>query len=140
MKKQANVIAVLRQIADENDGILMPEKVVEAARPASSILHSKFEWNNSKAAQAFRLWQARQLIRVCVEFIPQSKRATEVFVSLTPDRKSGGYRVQTEVLSDRQMLAQLLADALAELELFRQKYARLKELAAVFAAIRRVRK
>ncbi len=34
----------------------------------------------------------------------------------------------------------MLADALAELEIFREKYSRLKELAAVFAAIKKVRK
>lgn len=141
MKKKADlIIRELKQIAAENDGLLLPEQVVRAARPKTSPLHSRFEWNEGRAAHAYRIWQARQLIRVVVEHIPQSREPTEVFVSLTTDRKDGGYRIQTEVLSDRQMREQLLADALAELELFREKYRKIRELASVFAAIRTVTK
>lgn len=132
--------SILRRLADENDGILMPEKVVDAARPKSSPLHSRFEWHDGKAAEAYRIWQARQLIRVVVETIPGVKGEHEVFVSLTTDRRGGGYRVTTEVLSRKEMREQMLSDALNELHLFQQKYARLKELALVFSAIRKVRK
>lgn len=135
-----SIITTLKQIAAENDGLLMPEMVVDAARPVSSPLHSRFEWNDGKAAEAYRIWQARQLIRVCVEVVPQAGVSSEVFVSLTSDRREGGYRIQTEVLSDAKMRKQLLADALAELQLFREKYARLRELAVVFAAIHKVGK
>jgi hypothetical protein len=141
MKKNLEVIIVtLKKLASENDGLLMPEDVVDAARPLSSPLHSRFEWDNGKAAEAYRIWQARQLLRVCIETIPQSDNPVEVFVSLSSDRKEGGYRIQTQVLSDAQMRNQLLADAMAELALFREKYSRLKELASVFKAIRKVSK
>ena len=139
MKKNKLIEAELRRLAGENDGLLMPETVVEAARSKSSPLHSRFEWNNGRAAEAYRIWQARQLIRVVVETIPGVKGEHEVFVSLTTDRKGGGYRVTTEVLSAKEMREQLLSDALAELVFFQHKYARLKELAEVFKAIRRVR-
>lgn len=130
----------LRSLAEQNDGVLLPEAVVEAAKPADSPLHSRFEWNNAKAGHSYRLWQARHLIRVCVETLPQTKEPVEVFVSLTSDRQDGGYRVQTEVLSDREMRKQLLADALSELRCFAAKYARLKQLAKVLGAIRFVLK
>lgn len=134
------IIATLKRIAAENGGLLLPGAVVNAARPVSSVLHSRFEWDDSKAGEAYRIWQARQLIRVCVEVIPQTDKPVEVFVSLTSDRDDGGYRMQTKVLSDAEMRKQLLADALAELEVFREKYARLRELAVVFASIRKARK
>ena len=121
MKKNLEAIIVtLKNLASENDGLLMPEKVVDAARPATSPLHSRFEWNNGKAAEAYRIWQARQLLRVCIETIPQSGDTAEVFVSLSSDRKEGGYRIQTEVLSDAQMRQQLLNDALESLNCFRK--------------------
>ncbi|HUD75319.1 MAG TPA: hypothetical protein VMQ76_09630, partial [Terracidiphilus sp.] len=63
------IIDALRAIADKNGGLLLPEKVVEAARPVSSPLHSWFEWNDNKAAENYRIWQARQLIRVTVQTI-----------------------------------------------------------------------
>ena len=130
----------LKRIAAENEGLLMPEIVVNSARPESSPLHSRFEWNNGKAAEAYRIWQARQLIRVVIETLPGANGTSEVFVSLSSDRKHGGYRVMAEVLSVAKMREQMLADALAELELFRDRYKRLRELAAVFAEIRKIKR
>ena len=134
------VIAELKKLAQDNGGLLQPEIVVEAARPKSSPLHSRFEWDDSVAGQQYRIWQARQLIRVSVEVITGSEEPMNVFVSLTPDRakESGGYRVMTHVLSRKEMREQMLSDALAELQCFREKYARLKELAGVFEAIKKV--
>ena len=141
-KKPNKVVLELKRIARDNGGFLQPETVVAEARPASSPLHSRFEWDNTAAGQQYRIWQARQLIRVTVELLAGTKQVTEVFVSLPPARarESGGYRIMADVLSDADMRSQMLADALAELELFREKYRRLKELASVFAAIKRVRK
>lgn len=131
----------LRKIARSNRGLLLPQTVVEAARPVRSPLHARFEWDDTEAAEKYRIWQARQLIRVCVELIPGVSTPTEVFVSLSEDRLDGrGYRVVTDVLRDEDMRAQMLEDALSELEIFRLKYRRLKELVAVFDAIDSVNK
>jgi len=140
-KPPGRVITELKRIAGEHDGILQPEIVVEEARPSASPLHSRFTWDNSEAAHQYRLWQARTLIRVTVETIAGIEGTVDVFVSLTTDRgnEGGGYRVMTTVLSDRQLKAQMLVDALNELGVFERKYSRLKELAAVFKAIRKVR-
>lgn len=144
MKKQSTnrVVQELKRIAKENGGLLQPETVVDEARPITSPLHSLFEWDNTVAGQQYRIWQARQLIRVSVEVLAGTDKACEVFVSLTPDREreSGGYRIMADVLSDADLRNQMLSDALDELELFREKYRKLKELAAVFSAIKRVRR
>jgi len=135
------VVQELKRIAAEHGGVLQPEDVVEEARPRTSPLHSRFEWSDTKAAKAYRLWQARQLIRVVVEVDERVRDPYNVFVSLTDDRRgAGGYRVTTEVLSDAQMRKRMLADALAELRSFQEKYRRLTELAEVFKAIRRVQR
>lgn len=136
------VVSELKRIADENEGVLSPENVVEAARPLDSPLHSKFEWDNSKAAENYRLWQARQLIRITVEYIgaEESNVPAHVFVSLTTDRKEdGGYRLVRAVLDDPDQRQQLMSDALADMQRFQQKYSQLKELAQVFDAMRRVK-
>lgn len=134
------IIAELKRIANEHDGILQPVTVVKEAEDRSSPLHSSFEWNNSKAADAWRLQQARQLISVCVETVKGSNTAINVFVSLTPDRTrpDGGYRLLTSVLSDEQTRTILLQDALREMELFTRKYEQLKDLAPIFSAIQQV--
>jgi len=137
MSKRADAIRrELARIARANGGILMPSAVVEAARPESSPLHSRFEWDDGEAANAYRLWQARQLITITVSVCARTESDEQVWVSLTPDRKGdGGYRSLVAVLSDVDMRAQLLADALDDLQVFRAKYKHLQELAGVFAAI-----
>jgi len=141
--KNPEVIAVLKRIAKRAGGILQPEQVVEAARPEDSPLHSSFTWDDTEAAQNYRIWQARVLIRTTVKYIDVAGTQTpvRVFVSLTPDREqeSGGYRTTVSVLSDRELRAQMMADALDELRRFELKYSQLKELAEVFAASKKVR-
>jgi len=46
----------------ERDGILDPQKVVEAARNPLSPLHSEITWNDAEAADSWRRDQARHLI------------------------------------------------------------------------------
>lgn len=135
MKAQA-VITELRKIAKAHGGRLRPEDVVEAARPVGAPLHSRFQWDNTKAAEAYRVWQARHLIRACVEYMPHTEKRTEVFVSLTTDRnKDGGYRDVRVVLNNPTQREQMLSDAMAEMKSFKEKYASLKELADVFTAM-----
>ena len=43
-------------------GALTPENIVDAARSKKSILHRAFEWDDSIAAEHYRLQQARTLI------------------------------------------------------------------------------
>lgn len=134
-RSTGTVADVLKRIADDNDGVLMPEDVVEAARPPHHPLHDKFEWDDGEAAHQYRLEQARRLIRVTVTMLPAMKghRVVRSFTSLTPDReKGGGYRETVVVLSNPDMRKQMLADAMDELRAFRRKYAVLTELAGVF--------
>lgn len=57
------VAEALRAIAVANGGKITPEMVVDAARDTSSPLHEHFTWDDEKAAGAFRLVEARALIR-----------------------------------------------------------------------------
>lgn len=140
-RKTDRITQELRRIAQANGGILLPEKVVAAARPKASPLHSRFCWDDTKAAEQYRIWQARMLIRVTVNVVPETGLNERVWVSLKPDSALGaGYRSMVDVLSDDDMRAQLLQDALADAALFQEKYLRLNELAEVFAAMEQVTK
>jgi len=136
------IIAELRKIEAKHDGLLRPEDVVKAAQKESNPLHPYFEWDDSVAAHQHRLWQARMLIRVAVEVLPQTDEPTRVFVSLSGDRSQpgGGYRSLVTVLSDAEKQEMLLADALAEFRIFERKYKALKRLAPLFAAAKRIRR
>ena len=137
------IVDELHRIANENGGILRAEAVVAAARNKNSPLHPKFEWDDSEAAEQYRLWQARTLIRVTVSYTEddKDKMPVRVFVSLTPDRKEngGGYRTMVSVMSNREQREQMLTDAHAEMDLFMAKYNALKELSEVFVAMKTVK-
>lgn len=133
------VLAELKRIAAEHGGRLRPVDVVAAAKPKTSPLHSRFEWDDTEAAHSYRLWQARQLISVTVDYIGAGEDAvlSRVFVSLSSDRQTDdGYSEITAVMRDPKRRAELLTDALDEMRRFQKKYAELKELSAVFAAMK----
>lgn len=129
----------LIRLAEEHEGKLEARTVVDAARAEDSPLHRSFTWDDTKAAEQWRLQQARQLITAVVKYEQVGKRLlpVQVFVSLSPDRQNdgGGYRLAAEVMSDEVHRQQMLADAMADMQRFKEKYRRLSELAKVFAAI-----
>lgn len=128
----------LLQIMVANDGVCNPSQVVEFARNPETQLHSRFEWDDTKAAEDHRLWQARQVISLELTVIPGKKRDVEIrlFISLSQDRTSeGGYRLITNVLEDPEMRAKMLYEALQDLNRIKVKYGALTELAKVFEAV-----
>lgn len=141
MTRSAEVSGELLRIAADHGGLLRAADVVREAADAASPLHSYFEWDDTEAAQLYRLQQARQLIRVVVQVQQYDEQTYRVrtFVSLTEDRvqEGGGYRVMTSVLSSPNERARLLNQAMRELNNFKVKYQELTELIGIFRAIDR---
>jgi hypothetical protein len=140
---RADVKAELDRLKAANgNNRLDPMAVVAAAKDRNSPLHSFFTWNTREAAAKHLLFEARQLIQqytITVSIKENEPIQVRHFVSLSTDRvHGGGYRAIADVLSDEQMTDQLLADALAELQVFQAKYARLQKLKPVFDAIAKV--
>jgi hypothetical protein len=103
---------LLEKIANKNGGLLMVDDVLDEARNPKSILHKHFQWDDDKAAEAYRKMQARQLIQKCVVTIEKAPDVPiRAFVSLSTDQyEGGGYRMTANVLSDDQQKGQLLHD------------------------------
>src|SRR5690348_15271357 len=59
-KEKKAVHSTLRRLADSAS--LTPDNVINEAEKKSSPLHPFFEWDDTKAANKFRLQQARSLI------------------------------------------------------------------------------
>lgn len=129
----------LAAIASSNGGVLLPAKVVEFARNPETALHAKFDWNDSEAAEKWRLEQARQVIRLNVVVIPNHNAPVRAYVSLTPDREGeGGYRRLVDIISRDDLAAQMLADALADLRSVKRKYEALRALRPIWDALESV--
>lgn len=134
----------LLRIADENNGVLNPTLVVEAARDSNNPLHAHFEWDDSAAAEAFRLAQAHGLIRrVKLTVMRPASDARRMTISSTrafesrPSQRSrkGGYEPIDDILADEHKRQELVAQVLRDLRAYRRRYALLSELAAVWEAI-----
>jgi hypothetical protein len=143
MKNRADVYAEMERIRSKRGGVLTPSDVVRAAQAKHSPLHNHFCWDDTKAAHEYRLWQARELIvRVTIELPEKPDTETQVFVSLRSDRsrKGGGYRHITDVMTNAELRAELLEEALADFRTWEARYQRVRELAPVFAAAKRVKR
>lgn len=138
-------LAELRAIEKAAGGIVRPESVVEYAANPKTALHSAFCWDDTEAAHKYRVFQARQLLRVMVTLVdaPSGEpMRVNCYVALREDRVGdgdGGYRYMPRLMRSDAGRTSILETALAELDAFRAKYAALKELSEVFAAIAEAR-
>jgi hypothetical protein len=137
-KMESKITAELKKIAAKHGGKLYPRDVVEEARNPESPLHNSFEWDDTAAAEQWRIEQARRLIQVSVTVLEGRKEPIRAFVSLTTDRKDGGgYLLVEKVLSNKKQKEQMLKDAAMELEIFTAKYNTIQELSEVNTAAKK---
>lgn len=137
-RKADRIRSELDSIRQANrDRMLHAEKIVAWAKAhRTSALYGEFEWNNSKAASEFRIWQARRLIQIHVVTADGAPQ----LVSLSFDRsKGGGYRDIDDVIKDRSLSEIMLNDAIAELNRAQSRFGRVRELLSVWKAFQRVK-
>lgn len=118
-------------------GELTAQDVLDDARNPNSPLHSFFEWNDSAAAEAHRLAQARGLIRSVVAiYVSDDKPAVrqKAYVHI---REAGAphYREASHAMSQKSTRDMVLKQAWRELKQWRQRYADMKEFAALIDEI-----
>jgi hypothetical protein len=135
--RRKNVQEQLRQELEVLQGrktVLSPRAVVSWARKhPESALHREFEWDDSKAASAYRLYQARELIKM-IAIYPQAAKPR--WVSLTIDRNpGGGYRRWEDVKETPNLRKVLVKDVLEEFVRLRDRYSDLAELNRIYHAI-----
>ena len=130
--------AAIEQIRRRNGGQVTPASVVDAARDPAHPLNPAFLWDDTEAAERYRQQQARMLInsiRVVVTGGGVERRTAYVSVHV----REGGraYLPTSVVLSDAEYRSQALAEAMAALNGWRERYRHLTELSDVFEVIDR---
>lgn len=131
----------LERIRVHNNGRLDTKAVVEESRPDNAPLHGAFEWDDVAAAEAYRIEQARYLIRSVELVIDKGDGDTNsirAFVSVLRD-EDRSFTSTIHALSDAELRTQIIAKAWSELEAWRQRHAELVEFAKVFTAIDQAR-
>lgn len=112
-----------------------PQDILEKARNESSELHKCFTWDDSIAAEKWRLNEARVVVRQLVikeEKVPTDR--PEVRLLYSTDNRSG-YKPTEVILQKEDEYKSLLKQAYAELRAFKVKYAMLRELQDIFDLI-----
>lgn len=135
----------IEAIRKRNGGEASAEAVVNAAKAKRNPLHPEFVWEDSEAANEYRLTQARELVRHLVVIreeiaTDRPQRVYEV-IKQPADPEKGkqrakyAYRSVDDIMADPDMRAELLGRALRELISIRNRYRDLQELAVVLRAI-----
>jgi hypothetical protein len=119
----------LDAIRMNNGGELQPRHVVEEAKKPSSLIHRYFEWDNGKAANLFRVSQARKLIG-CIEVVDISRngvKSTPAFVSLN-NGEGVSYRSVSDVIASKEMQKAIMEQAERDLRGYLRRYQSLKNI------------
>lgn len=112
----------LAKIADEKNGELTPQAVLDAARIKTSPLNPHFEWNDSVAAEKYRLDQARNLIRIVrVEDDTAEDGTSPAYISIN-DGDGRAYRALDTVKRSVDLQIALLKQARRDLEAWEKRY------------------
>lgn len=131
-KVDANVVGNMLSKLDN----VTPEAVLELARPEDSPLHSMFEWDDTKAAEAYRLGQARKIIQqVAIVVDHPRSEPIQVRAYVSTGERDGSYKNINVVVSEMDSYTRLLAQAKQELQSFKMKYSNLVELKELFDLI-----
>lgn len=123
----------LEKISAQNGGELSPGAIVEAARNSRHVLHKHFEWDNEKAAEAYRLDQARAIVRLIRTIDEESETEPRAFVSVKGDNGTS-YRSHSEVKKSADLQMAVLKQARADLESFQRRFRDLTEVYPDIAA------
>lgn len=127
-----------QKVADEISSIglsIKPEEIVDKARDESTELHKCFEWDDTKAAEKYRVYQARQIVcHLIVKEVDDEPQKREVRFFYKTDSQEG-YKPTSYIMRNEDEYQKLLDRALSELKAFQKKYSTLKELDGLFDAI-----
>lgn len=110
---------ILESIATANGGVLTPDAVVAAAAVPDHPLHGDFEWADRDAAHAYRLDQARAIIRsVKVVIRTETVQIKSVFYVRDPraiETGEQGYLSLPRLRTDRELAEEAVAREFARI-------------------------
>lgn len=128
--KDAAVVGPILRDLTESAGRLDPKLIVTSARPKTSPLHRYFEWDERKAADQYRVWQARQLVK-SIEIVVQEERIPAFYsVAMTDNEQDREYMPLQDVLTDATLLAKTKTRFRRDIERVKNEYDLFRKVAA----------
>lgn len=124
-------------------GVITPQLIVQEGSDAQSHIFKHLTWDDQKAADKCRLWEARQLI-ASVYLLPDDdskpEHAVRAFVNIRPEQSDDWISEQTykpiaETFTRPNFKEQVLGYAHAQLKMWRKKFGDYKEFTGVVSEI-----
>lgn len=154
-KTSADTVGKALAKIEERDGSVTSKAFLEYSRPEESETHSMFEWDDSIAAEKYRLSQSGRIInQLQIEIVRTGdsvpmQTSVEVnngeliqkvsaFVNVMPKSTRGfaTFNNTISALNDKVKRDAVLANAMSDLESFMEKYQTLDELSGVINSIK----
>ena len=136
-KFKADAEKCWKEIKSQGDAVT-PEAIVEYARDENTELHKCFEWDDTKAAEAWRKSQARTICGSLVVVEEKEEKEPISFRILQHDSQEHAYKPVTLILQNEDEYKRLVNRAKAELASFRERYKNILELRNVIEEINKV--
>lgn len=106
-----------------------PAQILEKGRNEGTELHKCFEWNDSIAAEKYRLSQARKICEVLViQRLPDAQKDAPEIRIFHKTESTGGYKPIQQIIQRKDEYEKLLQRAFAEFHALKIKYQNLQEL------------
>lgn len=145
-KVDAQVAGEYIEEIKEKRGGITPQLLVEEAKKKRSPIHNCFEWDNSMAAEQFRIVQAREILRFLVVVIEsETENDEEIYVRgfIAPLEKEEdsqtSYLTISEVMADEDLDKAYKQQILGELKAIKHKSKSYDEFSRVNRAIEEIK-
>jgi hypothetical protein len=129
----------LERIEKRDSGVIRPEVLVSESRPKKAPLHPCFTWDDAKAAELYRLGEARLIIRSIrvLEVFEGNQEPQPIrgFVHVSDAEKGGGYQSVARVMSSEELRLQAINYSIG---LLNQAKDRLAELRGLEKSVRKI--
>lgn len=138
-KTAAETIMELQKRLGRDD--ITAKELLDDSRADNAPLHSCFTWDDTVAAEKWRVYEAGHIIRSIVVIEPnrdgESSAPVRAFINVTPvaPKKQGNYVAINVAMMKEEYRRQALSNALIELRNFQRKYQAYDELSKIFEAI-----
>lgn len=116
-----------------------PKQILDKGRDKNTELHKCFEWDDSIAAEKFRLEQAKDIVSKLV-FIRSEEQANRNMPEVrvfhkTSNTSDSGYKTLMTIVRDEDEYKKMLQQAYADLHALKVKYSYLQELDYILSLI-----
>jgi hypothetical protein len=138
----ANTVGETIHRIEAKHGECTAKLLLEEARGKKSPIHELFEWDDTVAAEKYRLKQATDIITAIAVVMDDNKEEAPMIRAFANvgAKNDGSFISMHKALSSEESRRIVLSHALDELKAFKAKYVNLKEFIKIFSEITELEK